>query len=333
MEYFTLHPYCEEDIRNIASEEYNEWHSLAGLIKTMLWLDVKRYVEQNLTVINNLIEKHGVGWISFLPSDISGFINPNKIIIESIVSSLSNENLNIDKEGLLQAVDSVKTSLSSLQIDYQSTDIFISLCKIPKATPYDDNEWSLFGYSIFWCAMRKRKIDTSFCFNALTDRLQSGDIQLMANALRGIKEQCNSSAFCTNAVSQLMQRIEKEYCFIYFFETETEVQCKFVPPVFTDKLEDSQNKNFNHYWRNKLLNILQQIYSDKEYIEIEVIGTNILFELGIKVIDDKVRIKKENRYLAWITEINSWLKSRIDYLYRPESWYKYVQVIDSTTIK
>lgn len=188
MDYFTTHPYCIDDIKIISIEEFGEWYSLAGLLKTMLWLDVKRYVEQNINVINNLVEKRGTGWLPFLPLDISGLIRPNEIIIESFVSTLTDGNSNINKDELMEAIDNVKNGLTSLQIDYQATDLFVSLCKIPTNNPRDDSEWSSFGYSLFWCAMRKRKINVSHYFAPLIDRFQSSDTQMMANAIRGVRE-------------------------------------------------------------------------------------------------------------------------------------------------
>ena len=328
MDYFTTYPYCLEDIKTISIENFSEWYSLAGLLKTMLWLDVKRYVEENIIVINGLVEKRGAGWLPFLPLDISGLIRPNEIIIESLVSTLTEGNLSINKEELLEAIDSVKNGLSSLQIDYQATDCFVNLCKMPTNNPQSDSEWSAFGYSLFWCAMRKKNIDVSHCFDTIGECLQSGDSQLMANAIRGMREHCDSKALYDDVVSVLMQKIKQEYCMVYFFESETEVKCKFVPPIFAENQGDAATKNFNHYWKIKLLDILQQLYPDKEYIDIEVIGTDLLSELGIEVMDNKVRIPKENRHLDWITEINAWEKSRIDYLYRPENWNEYVNEID-----
>lgn len=328
MDYFTRNPYCADSIRTLGNEIFENWHSLSGVIKAMLWLDVKRYVEQNRMVIEDLIASRGAGWLLFLPLDISGLIRPNEFIIEPLIDTFSEGDTHINKEDLLKVIDSVKQGLSSLQIDYHATDCFISLCKMPTAHPCDDAEWSAFGYSLFWCAMRHRMIDVLLYFKFLNINFESGDSQLMANAIRGLREHCESEPLYDDAVSSLMEKIKREFCIVYFMETEKEVKCKFVPPVFAERSEEAEAKNFNHYWKIKLLDILQQLYADKEYIDIEVIGTDLLSELGIEAMDNKVRIPKENRYLDWVTEINAWEKSRIDYLYRPENWNEYVTAVD-----
>ena len=87
-------------------------------------------------------------------------------------------------------------------------------------------------------------------------------------------------------------------------------------------------KNQNQYWRIKMLDILQQIYPDKEYIDIELIGVNIVDDLGIKPLDYKLRIKKKNRHIQWMSDINAWVKTRIDFDLRPDFWNEYVAKID-----
>jgi hydroxymethylpyrimidine pyrophosphatase-like HAD family hydrolase len=50
--------------------------------------------------------------------------------------------------------------------------------------------------------------------------------------------------------------------------------------------------------------------------------------LGIEPLDYKLHIHKDNRPNSWVTEINSWIKTRIDYYNRPSSWKEYIERID-----
>ena len=77
-----------------------------------------------------------------------------------------------------------------------------------------------------------------------------------------------------------------------------------------------------------MLHILDQIYSQKEYIDIELIGVDSLDELGIKPLDYKIRIPKNRRYNTWVSEVNGCVKTRIDYAQRPKSWDQYVSKVD-----
>ena len=98
--------------------------------------------------------------------------------------------------------------------------------------------------------------------------------------------------------------------------------------MITEKTDSDEIKSVNHYWRMKLLNILKQIYPDKEYIDIKLIGVDLLRDQGIKAMDQKLHIHKSNRPNAWVTELNGWVKIRIDYSMRPLTWQQYVAEID-----
>lgn len=77
-----------------------------------------------------------------------------------------------------------------------------------------------------------------------------------------------------------------------------------------------------------MLDILQQIYPEKDCIDIDLIGVDLLRDLGINAMDHKLRIPKSNRYNSWIYEVNGWTRNRIDYSFRPSSWKQYVSEID-----
>lgn len=69
-----------------------------------------------------------------------------------------------------------------------------------------------------------------------------------------------------------------------------------------------------------MLDILKQMYPQKEYIDIELLGVDLLDDLGIKPFDYKLRMHKDKRVNSWVSEVNGWVKNRIDYTQRPDSW-------------
>jgi hypothetical protein len=323
MDYFSNNIYSSDIIVKIATIEQPDWIFCAGLIKTMLWLDVKRYIEQNREATDILIKKHGSGWWTFMPLDISGLIWPDKFVFESFTESLQN----VRAEDIKVEIERTKGSLSSLKIDYEATDLLILNCKSPSCIPITDNEWSLFGYSLFWFAKRSRIIDLPFTLEKLSEMMLSGDIKSKADAIRGIHEQ-DYREFGNSARKVLSSRIIKDYCIIHLSINDREVQCYCIPPVFNNDKTTNTPNNFNHYWKMKVMNILSQMYSEKEDIEVALIGVNLLQDLGIEAIDNRARIQKVNRDNSWITEINSWEISRINYYHRPDSWKCYVNKVD-----
>ncbi len=153
-------------------------------------------------------------------------------------------------------------------------------------------------------------------------------MQDSANLIRGLAEYEQFKDCYQVAVECLLDRLIPELKILQFECDENQVTCKFVPPFENEGHLPEGEKNSNQYWRIHMLNYLKQMYPHKEYINIELIGVDILDDFGIPAMDDKLHIPKKNRPNPWIIEVNSWFKSRIDYTLRPKSWMEYVQEID-----
>lgn len=161
LDYFTNHKYDLKEIEKIAKLTFSDWISYGNVLKVMLWLDVKRYVESNASCISNLIEKRGKGWLCFIPLDFTGLDRPNEIIAESMLLGLPN----INRDSMIQAIEETKASLTSLMLDYKVTDCFLTNSNSPSAIQNTDEGWTLYGYSLFWCSKRKIEINLNYELN------------------------------------------------------------------------------------------------------------------------------------------------------------------------
>ncbi|CAH1205327.1 hypothetical protein [Paenibacillus sp. JJ-223] len=320
MDFFSKHSYSKEIVTLISFKGQKDWIACAGLIKTMLWLDVKRYVEANIEVIQEIKNKYGIGWLKYMPVDISGYMRPNEFIIERLNGEKSREE-----------VETIKNSLTSLQIDYEATDSLILNLKLPLNMPMHDKEWSQLGYSLFWLAKRGKKIEIPFSVDEIIDEMLTGDVKSKADALRGLHEIINEELYIS-ARNVLSSRIIKEYCVINLDISDSDIQCYFIPPVFNDYYKvgnsNSSETNFNFYWRNKMTALLDQIFPDRENIGVKLIGTDLLRDIGIDAYNSESKINKKNRPDLWIMELNAWEQTRIEYLDRPDTWTQYVMQVD-----
>lgn len=323
LDYFANHKYTIEDVKRLTQIKFCDWIGYANVIKSMLWLDVKCYVESNMTFINSLVNKYGKGWLFFLPLDISGVERSDELIAD-IMKNVSIFN----KKDLQNAIDKAKESLTALSINYQATDFFINNCAVPSVLPNTDAERSLFGYSLFWLAKRDCYITLSFNNVELVESVCAGKLQPSADAIRGLFEQPELLESYQACVNVIVEKLISEMQVLTFSVTNDKVSCKFIPPC-SSKVDVSENtKNTNQYWRIKMFDILKQLYPDKEYIDIELIGVELLQDFGIKALNNKLCSRKSNRPNEWVTELNGWTKIRIDYNLRPSSWHQYVSEID-----
>lgn len=322
MDYFSQYKYVLAEVKQLAKIHFTDWVGYANAIKAMLWLDAKRYVENNMNFIQSFVAKYGKSWFCFLPRDLSGTECQNELIADSMTD------IDVFNKGELQKIiDETKSSLISLAIDYEATDCFMINCEYPDLLPVSDEERVSFGYALFWLAKRNIDITLSFSLNEIVKSVCTGEIQSCADAIRGLSEHSDLSDSYQNAVVEMIKRLIPEMRIISFSVMDDEVNCKFVPSFLVEETV-FEIENENQYWRIKMLNILQQIYPEKEYINIELIGADLLRDLGIKAMDNKLHIHKSNRHNSWTTEVNGWVKNRIDYAFRPVSWNQYVSEID-----
>lgn len=328
LDYFTNHPYSKNMIERIASLEFSNWLAYGDVIKVMLWLDAKRYAESNCNVINDLIKERGKGWLCFLPLDLTGIDRPNELIAEGMLDL----SIIVDKDAMKAAIQKVKDSLTSLIIDYEATDIFINKSRYPTTIPKVDYEWSMFGYSLFWLSKRQASVSFAFTSDELIDNLINIDLQAGADAVRGLYEHSSLREYYEKLRTLLEQKIINDLQVITYEISDKEIACKFVPPSVGQNTAPENTKNINQYWRIRMLDILKQLYPQVDYIDIELLGVDLLKDLGIAPLDHKIHISKENRHNGWISEVNSWVKTRIDFSLRPLSWNDYISEIDNLRI-
>lgn len=183
LDYFSNQQYDIEDVQRLSQIRFLDWIGYANAIRSMLWLDAKRYVESNMTFISSLVAKRGKGWLCFLPLDLSGIERSDELIADGI------KDMSIfNKVDLQNAIDEVKNSLTSLSINYEATDCFINNSEIPSFLPNTDTERSSFGYALFWMAKRDRKVTLLFKVDEIVTSICAGELQPSADAIRGLFE-------------------------------------------------------------------------------------------------------------------------------------------------
>ena len=323
LDYFSNQQYDIKDVQRLSQIKFCDWIGYANAIKSMLWLDAKRYVESNMTFISSLVAKRGKGWLFFLPLDISGIERSDELIADRM------KDLSIfNKADLQNAIDEVKGSLTSLSINYQATDCFLKNCAVPSVLPNSDADRSSFGYALFWMSKRDNNVTLPFKTDEIVTSVCIGELQPSADAIRGLFEHPALEESYLAAVDVFVERLIREMQVLTFSVTRDEVSCKFIPPLSTETAIPENTKNTNQYWRIKMLDILKQLYPEKEYIDIELIGVDLLRDIGIEALDHKLHIHKSKRPNSWVSELNGWTKTRIDYSLRPSSWQEYVADID-----
>ena len=218
LDYFSNQQYDIKDVQRLSQIKFCDWVGYANAIRSMLWLDAKRYVESNMTFISSLVAKRGKGWLCFLPLDLSGIERSDELIADGI------KDLSIfNKVDLQNAIDEVKNSLTSLSINYEATDCFINNSEIPSFLPNTDTERSSFGYALFWMAKRDRKVRLLFKVDEIVTSICAGELQPSADAIRGLFEHPALEESYLAAVDIFVERLIREMQVLTFSVTSDEV--------------------------------------------------------------------------------------------------------------
>lgn len=149
LHYFTNNEIDSRVISDIARIHYVDWVAYGRILNTMLWLDVKQYVVQNREAFERIVAERGAGWLPFAPMDITGEILPGEFAAAGLVQFSAQ---------ILPYLEEIKKSLLSFTISYSITDRWLELSSIPQGLPSSDLEWSNLGYTLFWAALRKKKL-------------------------------------------------------------------------------------------------------------------------------------------------------------------------------
>lgn len=322
LDYFTRNNFDNDDIQRLAQTSFADWLSYGNAIKTMIWLDCKRYADNNLDYFLSLSGKYGSGWLNFFPLDLSGLLQPGILIAEFLKDFPF-----VDADELQKVIEKTKLSLTSTSLDYKVTDCFLQNSNYPRSLPCDDEQRCSFGYALFWMAKRGIQVELSFDDSKIVQAICDGGLQSSADAIRGLFEHQNLAKAYAESAKRLTQKIISEMKVIFFAVSDESVNCKFIPPLQNSSSEETA-KCDNQYWRIKMLNVLQNLYPNSEYINIELVGVDIFEDLGVTSMDDKLHIHKSNRTLGWISETNGWVRVRLEYSMRPSTWNLYVSQID-----
>lgn len=319
LNYFIEHDVDDQIIIKLSEILYQDWEAYSGVIDTMLWLDVRSFINKNNLTLDWLIKEKGQGWLCFAPLDVSGYIRPNETMAEK---------LNIVNPKILEEASRIKSMFTSLALDYHFIDLWLSLSSIPIVMPFYDIEWMFLGYSLFWMSKRGKYVNIFFDIDNIMEDMKIGTIEYKAAALYGFFYQHYDQVY--NKCSEiLLNRVISEHSVIYLSEDEMRIKCGFVPPILSDNKDQEVLQNFNHYWSMKMVSILSHIYPLKPYVEVSLIGVDLFSELGIQALDYIKNISLENRPDKWVTRINAWFKNLVDFKYRPNNWFEYVNNIQS----
>jgi len=332
LEAFLLYAFARRpvDIECIVEVIYRycpkSWSGVAAIMRALLWLGVKEYVDANMPLIVEARTLFTQAWYMALKFDISGISSDGDAGLLGAFKLLE-----------FSTADTVE-NLRSKQTDRQT--VFIRLIawindsdSKPHA-PQTVSDWSGFAEAHFW--IRHLKLET-----AMIDSVALLDLSwpLEQLSFRGFGEVLLSLSYGPEAVYQkvikpLHRRILEHFCAetktIAIEETDEMVRAHYLvsmesPANSTDKKNQSQAGDRLETETIKLLGFLRMYVPDRKAYGAQGYGHNIRFVP--LPFDPTAKGPVESRYLPpeWPVKINAIFRNLGELHFRITTWQEYAE--------
>ncbi|OHB32750.1 MAG: hypothetical protein A2X79_02005 [Desulfuromonadaceae bacterium GWB2_53_15] len=332
LEAFLLYAFARrpEDVEFLVAAIYRycpkTWSGVAAIMRALIWLGVKEYVDANMPLIVEARTLFTQAWYMALKFDISGISSDGDAGLLGAFKLLE-----------FSAVDTVE-NLRLKQTDRHT--VFIRLTawindsdSKPHA-PQTVSDWSGFAEAHFW--IRHLKLETT-----MTDSVALLDLSwpLEQLSFRGFGEVLLSLSYAPEAVYQkvikpLQRHIMERFCAetktIAIEETNEMVCAHYLVPMespenSTDKKNQNQTGDRLETEAIKLLGLLRMYAPDRKAYGVQGYGHNLRF---IPMpFDRTAKGPVESRYLPpeWPVKINAIFRNLGDLHFRSATWQEYAE--------
>lgn len=327
LELFLLNCFVDFDINNEILgylESYNpkKWSGYGNIIKSLLWLGIKKYVEDNWTVIDESYAYFQNAWSFAFESDLSNAMGgkaPNLFDLP-----------NVDQEKKVKA-DYLRKRMTDKNQIYEFLEKWLENSDLPLENPTTEIGWQSSGFSLFWMGKLgiKKDIDISkFDFGKYVELIS---LESMGDMMIGLYYYDSS---IINSIKEYKTKLEERYRAEYevlLIEDDGEnLHIHFVVDLLA--FNGKNEENYLHSLAIRNISFIRKLYPDRKVISSKGYGHK--FEIIDLDFDETIKkINMDKFPLSWLTKINSIFNNLVDYHYRPNIWGDYVENIISLRIE
>lgn len=302
----------EEAIKFLENHNIQSWTGLLGVLRSLLWLGINKYVSTHRALINEIYQNYGSSWFLIFLGNISDTMEDDFF---NVIKSLDY----IDQTKI-DDTEKYKEVLKDKSIVYKDVSDWLEKASLPTRFPDNDEELSCFGQCLFWCGYLK--IDKMFQFNDfdIARMCESFSIEAIADVVVGL-----FSIHRTDIIDKyrpvVIKRIQSEEN-IPLIENDG---AKITFHHIIDLIDIQDGANFAYKQTMSKINLFRRIYPDRKTIACQGYGHKIIENLPDY--DDTFKeIPIERLPLIWLIRLNTLFIGLVDWPYRPNTWESYVQL-------
>jgi len=304
------------------------WSGVAAIMRALIWLGVKEYVDANMPLIVEARALFTQAWCMALKFDISGISSDGDAGLLGAFKQL--------EFGSTEAIENLRLQQTDSQTVFIRLTLWVNGNNGVPHAPHTALDWAGFAEAHFW--IRHLKLAT-----AMTDSVELLDLSwpLEQLSFRGFGEILLSLSYAPETVYQkvikpLQCRIMERFCTetktIAIEETDEMVRAHYLVPMEspennTDKKNQNQTDDRLEIETIKLLGLLRMYAPDRKAYAVQGYGHNLRF---IPMpFDRTAKGPVESQYLLpeWPTKINAIFRNLGDLQFRSATWQEYAEAM------
>lgn len=290
--------------------QINKWSIQASIIKALIWVGTKEYVENNRQVIDECRAICGGAWMMFTDFMFSSDYDRHAML----------DLLKADDEKR-KKIDEINKRLLSNQSVFNLVANVIDDFKFPSELPSTVFEWKSFGEVLFWLSNipNNREQQSFFTESEFTAAFKIMDTKSLSKLMLGMYSYSPElDAIRKKNVQYFIDRVKMEFDIIHLSFDGDEVYVHYI----IDALDENVKRTTNDFVVN-ILDIIRTALPEKKKFNSQGYGHR-LQTLSIDYDTTHKTMPVENMPLEEWVNINSCILKLYEYKDRPENWIEYV---------
>jgi hypothetical protein len=299
----------EKFMNNLHKIQISNWSICNSILKTLLWVGIREYVEHNRSTIDECRTIAGDAWIMFIDFMFSSEFDRDNII----------KQFNIDPK-IIEQLDCISKKVSP------NTEVFARYSKalnqltFPQNIPISNFEWKSFGEILFWLRNieHNKDYECPFSEESFERAFKTIDSRSLSKLMLGMysnSEHLNKIRL--KFQEYFVDRIKFDFDIAHMVIGVDEICIHFV----VDLIETETKRHTNKFAVN-ILDILRTAFPDKNKFSSQGHGHRLKnFPMENDETNRSISIK--NLPLEEWTKINSCIIKLYEYNDRPEDWNEY----------
>ena len=305
-----------------------QWTAIAGVIRALIWLGIKEYVEANKELILEAYERVHHGWSLVLNFDIA---DAKTGIANEWVSDLSHL---MSEDGLTHIASLRDRQTDRKQIFSRISEWLFNLTQQP-IRPQIELDWAGMAEVLFWVGHLKISLPISDWLAPvnLNTAVETLPLKILANIALGLfysNEAAYRSWLNTNSVT-LIRRFRQEMQIALLEDDGQNIRAHFIIEMFQPDSPVSELSTSKKDIQKEFLNasmerleLIRRFFPDRKQYGSQGYGHFIwiITELHDETIKN---IPHSNFLLDWLTSLNGIFRNLGEQSFRPNNWEKYVK--------